>query len=112
MAGKTFHLRADPDQAPRSGIWRLLCHGHDYGSGLQGRLHVSGGTVVLRTTEVGVFWLCNESQEYLDNSENLAIYDVNTIANYDPDIIPFLHAPIGSAFERDKLSGLFVKVTG
>jgi len=35
------------------------------------------------------------------SSSNHAIYDVNTIANYDPEIIPFLNAPIGSAFERD-----------
>ena len=51
-----------------------------------------------------------ESQEYLDDPENLAIYDVNTIANYDPEIIPFLYAPIGSAFERDSDSGKFVEV--
>ena len=41
-----------------------------------------------------------ESQEYVDNPDNLAIYNVNTIANYDSDIIPCLDAPVGSAFER------------
>lgn len=51
-----------------------------------------------------------ESQEYLDDSRNHSIYDVNTIANYDPDIIPFIEAPVGSAFERDVESGLFVPV--
>jgi hypothetical protein len=51
-----------------------------------------------------------ESKEYLDDPENLAIYDINTIANYDPEIIPFLHASIGSAFERDSVSGKFVEV--
>jgi hypothetical protein len=25
---------------------------------------------------------------------------VNTVANYDPDIVAFLDSPIGSAFER------------
>lgn len=40
------------------------------------------------------------SDEYMDNPNNMGIYDVNTIANYDPDIIPFLDAPIGSAYER------------
>jgi hypothetical protein len=48
-----------------------------------------------------------ESQEYLDKSENWAMYDVNTIANYDPAIIEFLKAPIGSAYGRDD-SGKFV----
>jgi hypothetical protein len=51
-----------------------------------------------------------ETQEYMDDIENLAIYDVNTIANYDPGIIPFLSAPSGSAFERDEDSGEFQKV--
>ena len=40
----------------------------------------------------------NENQEYLDTPENLAMYDVNTIANYDLNIIPYLSAPVGSAF--------------
>ncbi len=41
-----------------------------------------------------------ESQDYMDDPSNLAIYDVNTIANYDPSIIPFLDAPANSVFER------------
>jgi len=49
-----------------------------------------------------------ESQEYLDDPETLQIYDVNTIANYDPEIIPFLDEPIDSAFERHQSTGKFV----
>ena len=56
------------------------------------------------------FMAGNESQEYVDVPENLEIYDVNTIANYDPDIIPFLDAPAGSAFARDPQTGRFEKV--
>ncbi len=56
------------------------------------------------------FMAGGESQQYMDNPDNLGIYDVNTIANYDPDIIPFLDAPVGSAFERHRLSGQFVEV--
>lgn len=52
----------------------------------------------------------HESQEYVDNPANLAMYDVNTIANYDPDIIPLLGAPFGSAFERVDGSGPFVAI--
>ena len=52
-----------------------------------------------------------ESQEYLDDPNNLAIYAVNTIANYDPEIIPLLQAPIGSAFERVAGSGNLVEAT-
>src|SRR5436305_10991307 len=51
-----------------------------------------------------------ESQADLDDAYNLAIYDVNTIANYDPDIVPFLDAPIGSSFERKDGNGHFVAI--
>lgn len=50
-----------------------------------------------------------EPQEYMDEPGNHAIYDVNTIANYDPEIIPYLKTPIGSAFERNE-SGALVEV--
>jgi len=41
-----------------------------------------------------------ESDEYMDNPDNHAIYDVNTIANYDQSIIQFLDAKVGLAFEK------------
>ncbi|MDX2274629.1 MAG: DUF2185 domain-containing protein [Hyphomonadaceae bacterium] len=44
----------------------------------------------------------NESDAYLADSKNLDVYFTNTIANYDPEIIPLLSAPEGSAFERGK----------
>lgn len=43
----------------------------------------------------------DESEEYMDNSDNHGIYDVSTIANYDRDIIPFLEFPPGARFIRD-----------
>jgi hypothetical protein len=42
-----------------------------------------------------------ESEAYMDDPDRHGIYDVNTIANYDPDILPHLDAPPGSAFGRD-----------
>ena len=48
------------------------------------------------------FFSGDESQEYADDARNFALYDVNTIANYDPGIIAFLDSPIGSAFGRDE----------
>jgi hypothetical protein len=42
----------------------------------------------------------DETDDYMENSNNYGIYDVNTIANYDPEIIPLLDAPEGSAFIR------------
>ena len=50
-----------------------------------------------------------ETQEYMDNPHNIGIYEVNTIANYDPDIISLLNQPAGAAFERDSKSGKFIK---
>ncbi|HTN75295.1 MAG TPA: DUF2185 domain-containing protein [Pirellulaceae bacterium] len=52
----------------------------------------------------------DESQSYLDNPDNLALYDVNTIANYDPEIIPFLDAPPGCELQRDPKTGQFGEV--
>lgn len=41
-----------------------------------------------------------EDQDYMDEADNHGVYDVNTIANYDPSIIPLLDSPVGSVFER------------
>ena len=51
-----------------------------------------------------------ESDDYMDDPDNVGVYDVNTIANYDRDIIPHLDAPVGSAFERDGGTGAFTEV--
>ena len=49
-----------------------------------------------------------ESDEYMDNPDNHDVYDVNTIANYDPSIIPLLDSPAGSAFEKPEGNDQFV----
>lgn len=46
------------------------------------------------------FMAGDESQEYADNPDNWALYEVNTICNYDPAIIPHLDAVYGTAFGR------------
>lgn len=43
----------------------------------------------------------DETDEYVNNPDNIAPYDVNTIAEIDPDIIPFVDSPVNSAFERN-----------
>src|SRR5687767_15597659 len=52
------------------------------------------------------FFSGTESAAYLNDTSHTAVYDVNTIANYDAEIIPLLDSPVGSAFERQ---GLFRK---
>ena len=46
------------------------------------------------------FFSGSEDQDYLDDTNNSDIYDVNTIANYDRGIIPYLDLPIGTQLER------------
>ncbi|WP_193213215.1 DUF2185 domain-containing protein [Luteolibacter marinus] len=41
-----------------------------------------------------------ESDDYVNDPVNLARYDVNTICNYDPAIIPYLESEAGRAFGR------------
>lgn len=46
------------------------------------------------------FFMGLEEDGYLNDPDNMEIYDLNTICNYDPDIIPYLEADFGSAFIR------------
>jgi len=52
-----------------------------------------------------------EDDQYMSKPDNHAVYDVNTIANYDPSIIPLLDSPIGGAFEKTTESERFMRVT-
>ncbi|MHC5537875.1 DUF2185 domain-containing protein [Singulisphaera rosea] len=54
------------------------------------------------------FFSGDESDEYVNDPDNIAIYDVNTIANYDPEIISLLGSPAGSAFARHAGTSEFV----
>jgi hypothetical protein len=51
------------------------------------------------------FFSGDETQDYIDQPENLGLYDVNTIANCDGGILPVLDAPIGSAYDNTGLNG-------
>ncbi|HMF67983.1 MAG TPA: DUF2185 domain-containing protein [Phyllobacterium sp.] len=52
-----------------------------------------------------------ESDDYMEDPENSGIFEVNTIANYDPSIIPLLDAPVGSVFEKTGEQERFIPVT-
>lgn len=54
------------------------------------------------------FFSGDESDEYANNPDNVGVYHLNTIANYDQDIIPLLNSTYGCAFGRDK-NGAFQK---
>lgn len=46
------------------------------------------------------FFAGDESEEYLDDSSHIGVYSVNTAANYDQDIIPYLYTPAPCWFEK------------
>lgn len=56
------------------------------------------------------FMAGDESDDYMDDADNHDVYAVNTIANYDRDILPLIDAPIGSAFARNPETGRFEPV--
>jgi hypothetical protein len=61
-------------------------------------------------TDTGWLFLAgDETQDYIHDPGNLAVYEVNTVANYDPDIIPYLYALPGQRFDRDRETGEFVE---
>jgi hypothetical protein len=53
------------------------------------------------------FFSGTEDQEYADDANNSMFYDVNTIANYDRSIIPYLLLPIGTELEKVKQDNTF-----
>jgi hypothetical protein len=52
----------------------------------------------------------DEDQLYMDNPDNVDVYDINLIANIDRSVVKHLAAPVGSAFERDADSDRWEKV--
>lgn len=54
------------------------------------------------------FFSGDEEQEYVDNPDNLGIYDINTIIMFDQDIEEFLDSDVGKAYERTDSSSRFV----
>ena len=46
------------------------------------------------------FFKGDEDSDYINNPNNTSIISINTICNYDSDIIKYLHSPIGSSYIR------------
>ena len=44
----------------------------------------------------------DESDEYISNPDNLGMYSLNTICNYDSEVTGILRSPYDSAFEKGK----------
>lgn len=54
----------------------------------------------------------DEDQDYVDNPDNIGIYDVNTIIKIDPDIEECLDEDYGVAYERNDANSKFVLSKG
>lgn len=52
----------------------------------------------------------DEEEAYLDNPEYIGRFDLNTIANYDASILPYLNAAFGCEWERVPNENTFVEV--
>ena len=46
------------------------------------------------------FFAGDESDDYTNNPDNIRIFAIQTICDYDKDIISYLNAPYGSAWVR------------
>lgn len=46
------------------------------------------------------FFSGTEEQDWVDDINNSEILSINTIANYDPAILPYLKSKVGSEWER------------
>ena len=55
------------------------------------------------------FFAGDEDEQYTDNPNNFEIYELNTICNYDQNIIPYLLKPVGTKLERNDNSFVEVK---
>lgn len=54
------------------------------------------------------FFAGDEEDDYVNNPDNIGIFDLNTIAHYDKEIISFLDSPYQTAFGRNE-NAIFVQ---
>ena len=53
------------------------------------------------------FFAGDESEEYIADISHTDVTDLNSVCSFDPEILPLLEAPYGSAFVRDEKTGKF-----
>jgi hypothetical protein len=53
------------------------------------------------------FFCGDEDQDYTNNPDNIAIYDIDTILTIDKSITPYLNSVKGTALEREDEKGVF-----
>ncbi len=53
------------------------------------------------------FFCGDEDQDYTDNPDNIAIYNIDTIIAIDKSITPYLNSAKGTALERENENSMF-----
>ena len=54
----------------------------------------------------------DESDDYMDDPDNAAFVSLGAVLSCDDSVIDLLESPVGSAFQRNEESGVFVRVEG
>ena len=101
---------------PGNKIVRLV--DHDGGCLATDRITVDGAKVSYMYREVTDrpqdtgwrFFAGDEDKEYMANKDHHGVYQVNTIANYSPEILPYLHIDAPCSFERIDGSQEFTQI--
>jgi len=57
------------------------------------------------------FFSGDEDQAYLNDLDHTGVYSINTIANYDPDVVPYLGTSAPCAFEKIEGTNKYRRVT-
>lgn len=58
------------------------------------------------------FLVGDESDEYMEDSDNIAFVSIGAVLNQDDSVIDLLQEPVGSVFQRDAASGGFERLEG
>lgn len=57
------------------------------------------------------FFCGDEDDAYVNNPDNIGVYDVATILALDPSVRPWLESPEGTAWEREDETAEFIPST-
>ncbi|MFP6675046.1 MAG: DUF2185 domain-containing protein [Pirellulaceae bacterium] len=109
MSKKTYLLGADEIQPIANGFGDCIA---------SDEITVSGARVELMfrappsgEEDSGWRFLADcDPDKFNDDVAGQGVFDVNTIANYDRDIVPLLDTPVGKAYARKGVDGTFVQV--
>lgn len=58
------------------------------------------------------FFCGDEDDEYVNNPDNIGVYDINTILELDKSILPYLSCAAGTALEREDETTTFTVSSG